>query len=85
VELAREPERPQRRTDVLDGVQARVHDALPPRAAREVAWLAVEAGLGQDTVRSALVELERRGLAEFHEGRWQRPAGGGVGETGVGR
>jgi DNA processing protein len=79
VELAREPERPRRRTDVLDEVEARVHDALPPRAARDIAWLAVEAGLGQDTVRSALIELERRGLAEFHEGRWQRSAGGGAG------
>jgi DNA processing protein len=72
VELAREPERPRRRTDALDEVQARVHDALPPRAARDIAWLAVEAGLDQATVRSALVELERRGLASYHEGRWQR-------------
>ncbi|MCE0768187.1 DNA-processing protein DprA [Pseudonocardia kujensis] len=72
VELAREPERPQRPTDALDEAQARVHDALPPRAARDIAWLAVEAGLDQDTVRSALIELERGGLAEFHEGRWQR-------------
>ncbi|MFR9805706.1 DNA-processing protein DprA [Pseudonocardia sp. RS010] len=76
VELAQEPVREGRDTDALDEVQARVHDALPPRAARDIAWLAVEAGLGPDVVRSALNELERRGLAEFHEGRWQRSGKG---------
>lgn len=60
--------------DGLDPVAARVHDALPPRAARDTRWLAMEAALSRDAVRTALVELERRGLAEHHEGRWRRPA-----------
>ncbi|WP_425569104.1 DNA-processing protein DprA [Pseudonocardia xishanensis] len=72
IELAREPDRPRRPTDELDPDQTRVHDALPPRAARDVRWLAEEAGLEQDTVRAALVQLEHRGLAQYREGRWQR-------------
>ncbi|MCW0214977.1 MAG: DNA-processing protein DprA [Pseudonocardia sp.] len=74
IDLADEPEGPRRVTDGLDPVQLRVHDALPARAARDTGWLAVEAGVPLDSVRSALVELERRGLVEHREGRWQRPA-----------
>jgi DNA processing protein len=76
-EPAEEVGRPRRPTDGLDPVQTRVHDALPPRAARAVHWLAEEAGLGVEAVRAALTELERRGLAEYREGRWQRVRGTG--------
>ena len=72
IELAREPDRPARPTDGLDPAQVRVHGALPPRSARDVRWLAEEAGLAQDTVRAALLHLEERGLAEYRDGRWQR-------------
>jgi DNA processing protein len=72
LELATDPARPQRPTDLLEPVEARVHDALPPRAARDIGWLALEAGLAHDAVRAALVALESRGLAEYHDGRWQR-------------
>ncbi len=61
-----------RPTDGLDAVGARVHDALPVRAARETRWLAMEAGVPIGSVRAALVELERRGLVQHREGRWQR-------------
>jgi DNA processing protein len=74
IDLAAEPLRPARPTDALDPVQAAVHDALPTRAARHVQWLAMESGLPLEQVRPALVELERRGLAEYREGRWQRRA-----------
>jgi DNA processing protein len=73
VDLAPEPhgagDRP---TDGLDPTAARVHDALPARAARETRWLAMEAGVPIGSVRSALVELERLGLVEHRSGRWQR-------------
>jgi len=61
-----------RPTDGLDPLGARVHDALPTRAARETRWLALEAGVPIGAVRVALVDLERRGLVEHHDGRWQR-------------
>ena len=61
-----------RPTDGLDPEVARVHDALPTRAARETRWLAMEAGLSIGAVRIALVELERRRLVEHCGGRWQR-------------
>jgi DNA processing protein len=71
--LADEPvsgiERP---TDGLDAVSARVHDAFPARSARETQWIAMEAGLPIGAVRSALVDLERRGLVEHYDGRWRR-------------
>lgn len=69
-----------RPTDGLDRVAAQVHDALPVRAVRDTRWLALEAGVPIGAVRIALVDLERRGLVEHHEGRWQRrsrPAGAG--------
>ena len=73
VDLAPEPESGDGRpTDGLDPVAARVHDALPARAARETRWLAMEAGVPIGAVRAALVELERRGLVEHRGGRWQR-------------
>ncbi|GAA1874192.1 DNA-processing protein DprA [Pseudonocardia ailaonensis] len=72
IDLAAPLPRPERPTDGLDEQQRLVHDALPPRAARDVGWLAVESGLGTDAVRAALVELERRSLALHQEGRWQR-------------
>ena len=61
-----------RPTDGLDPLGARVHDALPTRAARETRWLALEAGVPIGAVRVALVDLERRGLVEHRGGRWQR-------------
>lgn len=72
IDLATELPRPQRATDGLDPVQALVHDALPARAARDIRWLALEASVPAEAVRPALVELERRGLAEYRAGRWQR-------------
>ena len=65
----------ERLTDRLDPVAARVHDALPSRAARTTQWLSMEAGLSIDAVRVALVDLERRRLVQHHAGRWQRPTG----------
>jgi DNA processing protein len=61
-----------RPTDGLPAVAVLVHDALPTRAAREVGWLALEAGVEVGAVRAALVELERRGLVQQFGGRWQR-------------
>ncbi len=68
-----------RPTDGLEGAAALVHDALPPRGARDTRWLAREAGVPPDSVRAALTELERRGLARCRDGLWQlvaRPSGG---------
>jgi DNA processing protein len=72
-----------RSTDGLDAAAARVHDALPARAARDTRWLALESGVPIGAVRSALVALERRGLVEHRDGRWRRcpvadPAPGGA-------
>lgn len=63
-----------RPVDGLDRVVLLVHDALPTRAPRDTRWLAMEAALSPDEVRAALVDLERRGLVERHDGRWRRPA-----------
>ena len=62
-----------RPTDGLSALAALVHDALPPRAAQDVAWLANEAGVPPNAVRAALDELVRRELVEPVGGRWQRP------------
>ena len=62
-----------RPTDGLSALAALVHDALPPRAAQDVAWLANEAGVPSNAVRAALDELVRRELVEPVGGRWQRP------------
>ena len=62
-----------RPTDGLSALAALVHDALPPRAAQGVAWLANEAGVPPNAVRAALDELVRRELVEPVGGRWQRP------------
>ena len=72
LDLAEPPTGPERPTDGLDRAAVLVHDALPARAPRECRWLAMEAGVPLDAVRVALVELERRGLAEHREGRWRR-------------
>ncbi|TQM14507.1 DNA-processing protein DprA [Pseudonocardia kunmingensis] len=61
-----------RSTDGLDAAAARVHDALPARAARDTRWLALESGVPIGAVRAALVALERRGLVEHRDGRWRR-------------
>ncbi|NMH98914.1 DNA-processing protein DprA [Pseudonocardia acidicola] len=74
IDLATAPARPLRPTDGLDAVQTLVYDALPARAARDTRWLTIEAGVPAGAVRPALVELERRGLAEYRDGRWQRPS-----------
>ncbi len=65
----------ERPTDGLAPGAARVHDALPARAAREARWLAMEAGVPIGAARAALVDLERRGLVEHRDGRWQRRSG----------
>lgn len=76
VDLAPEPAPgPVRPTDLLSRVGRLVHDALPARAARDATWIAVEAGIPAPAVRGALTELERRGLVEHWDGRWQRRAG----------
>jgi DNA processing protein len=73
VDLAGPPVSDARRpTDGLSPVAVLVHDALPVRAAREIGWLALEAGVQPGAVRAALVELERRGLVQQFSGRWQR-------------
>jgi DNA processing protein len=73
IHLAEEPApAPSRPTDGLRPAAARVHEALPARAARESWWLAREAGVPLGAVRAALVDLERRGLVEHAEGRWRR-------------
>lgn len=76
-DLAEGPVAATRFTDGLDGAAALVHDALPARDARDARWIAREAGVPPDTVRAALTELERRGLARARDGLWQlvRPAG----------
>jgi DNA processing protein len=55
-----------------------VHDALPARGARDTRWLAHESGVPPDAIRSALTELERRGLARCRDGLWElaEPGGG---------
>ncbi|HEX3260973.1 MAG TPA: DNA-processing protein DprA [Pseudonocardia sp.] len=65
-----------RPTDGLSALAVLVHDALPARAAQAVAWLATEAGVPPNAVRSALDELVRRELVEQVGGRWQRPQRG---------
>jgi len=65
-----------RPTDGLSALAVLVHDALPARAAQGVAWLATEAGVPPNAVRSALDELVRRELVEQVGGRWQRPQRG---------
>jgi DNA processing protein len=66
-----------RRTDGLNLLELRVHDALRPRAARDAGWLAQEAGVPLDQVRSILPMLEQRGLAQRHQAGWRlRPDGG---------
>jgi DNA processing protein len=73
VHLAEEPtESALRPTDGLGPAAMLVHDALPTRAARGVAWLAMESGLPPGAVRAALAELAGRGLVEQGGGRWQR-------------
>ena len=62
-----------RPTDGLSALAVLVHDALPARAAQDVAWLANEAGVPPNAVRAALDELVRRELVEPMGTRWQRP------------
>lgn len=74
--LAEQPESGvERPTDGLGAIPARVHEALPARAARETRWIAMEAGVPIGAVRAALVDLERRGLVEHSDGRWRRRVG----------
>lgn len=60
--------------DGLDRGTALVHDALPARGARDTRWLAMESALTTEEVRRALVDLERRGLAEMCDEGWRRVA-----------
>jgi len=69
----------ERPTDALGRIGSMVHDALPSRAARPTRWLAMEAGVQIGAVRAALVDLERRGLAEHRDGSWRRRAAPGKG------
>lgn len=74
IDLAVPPAGEVRPTDGLGPDARAVHDALHARAARPAGLLGQVAGLPPDAVRAALVELEERGLAEYHQGLWQRPA-----------
>ncbi|GAA2543596.1 DNA-processing protein DprA [Pseudonocardia hydrocarbonoxydans] len=69
--LAADPPGARLALDALDPVGRLVHDALPAREAREVGWLAREAGVPVGAVRVALVDLERRGMVDHRDGRWQ--------------
>lgn len=70
------PVPPTRSTDDLSTAAALVYDALPLRAARDVRWLSLEAGVPPDVVRAALVELDRRELVTGRDGRWCRRRSG---------
>lgn len=73
-DLAPPPAGETRPTDGLDPDTRAVHDALHTRAARTPGRIGEAAGLPPDAVRAALIELEERGLAEYHQGLWQRPS-----------
>ncbi|HVL84409.1 MAG TPA: DNA-processing protein DprA [Pseudonocardia sp.] len=75
LDLAEPVPGPTRPTDCLDATALRVHEALRARAVRESRWLALEAAMPLEQVRGALVELERRGLAERCDGGWRRVPG----------
>jgi len=62
---------PQRPTDGLDPVELRVHEALRARAARTADWLARDAGVPLELVRSVLPKLEHLGLAQRCESGWR--------------
>lgn len=74
IDLALPPAGETRPTDGLAPPTLAVHDALPVRAAWPPSRIGEASGLDPDGVRAALTELERRGLAEYHQGLWQRPA-----------
>ncbi|MFP5072296.1 DNA-processing protein DprA [Pseudonocardia nantongensis] len=74
IDLALPPAGEVRPTDALGPAARAVHDALHTRAARSAGRIGEAAGLPPDAVRAALVELEEHGLAEYHQGLWQRPA-----------
>lgn len=71
-QLALQSTGPARDTDQLGRVGLAVHDALPAHGSCNTGWLAQEAGVPVGAVRGALVELERRGLAEHRDGLWHR-------------
>ncbi|MFP5022967.1 DNA-processing protein DprA [Pseudonocardia phyllosphaerae] len=74
IDLATPPQGERRPTDAVGAEARAVHDALHARSARSPAQLGEAAGLPPDAVRAALTELEDHGLAEYHQGLWQRPA-----------
>lgn len=74
LDLALPPAGERRPTDGLTPAALAVHDALPARAAWSPGRISEVAGVAADDVRAALTELEERGLAEYHQGLWQRPA-----------
>jgi DNA processing protein len=63
--------RPAHRTDGLDALELRVHDALHSRSARGAEWLAHEAGVPLDQVHGILPMLELRGLARRDPSGWR--------------
>ncbi|WP_051580847.1 DNA-processing protein DprA [Pseudonocardia acaciae] len=63
-----------RATDVLSGPTLRVHESLAERAL-DLRELSVDSGLPIELVRTALRELERRGMAERVERGWCRRRG----------
>ena len=77
LDLAPERRAPGRPTDGLGRAAALVHDALPASGARDTRWLARESGVPPDSIRAALIELERRGLAVCRDGLWQLAGPGG--------
>jgi len=62
---------PPRDTDGLDPLALRVHEALRPRSAHSVEWLARESGVPLAMVRGLLPMLEERGLAQRTVSGWR--------------
>lgn len=63
-----------RRTDGLDQVELRVHEALRQRSVHSEQWLAREAGVPLDEVRAVLPVLERHGLVRRTDTGWRLAA-----------
>lgn len=73
---------PARPTDGLAPLELRVHEALQPRTARDIGWLARESGVSPITVRGVLAMLEHRGLARRCDSGWRLARGPGTAADG---
>lgn len=70
-ELALELDVPARPTDVLDGPELRVHDALPARSSLSVPEIATASGLPARAVMVHLARLELKGLVTSQGALWR--------------